>query len=128
MRFEGTLRTWSEDRGYGQIDPSDGGDLLFVHISAFPSDTYLPQRGERLSFEVQIGANGQKQAARVQRIRMAVQQNGPLRTKHKPSSRPNWMLVTTLALVAVAVGGVEVIRAYQPEASQHVASLGKTFR
>ena len=35
MRFEGTLKSWNDDRGFGFIDPSLGGDQVFVHIKAF---------------------------------------------------------------------------------------------
>lgn len=69
MRFEGTLTQWNDDRGFGFIQPTDGGQTLFAHISAFPRDGQRPQLHERLSFEVTLGPNGKKQAAAIQRPR-----------------------------------------------------------
>jgi len=67
MRFEGRLSTWTALRGYGSIAPLDGGQELFVHISAFPPDGEQPVLGEVLSFEVVTGRDGRKQAQRVMR-------------------------------------------------------------
>jgi cold shock CspA family protein len=76
MRFEGTLTAWNAERGYGSITPQQGGQALFVHISAFPVDSAPPTPGEALSFEVVTGHDENKRAARVQRAkqRVAVEQ------------------------------------------------------
>ena len=71
MRFEGTLARWNGDRGFGFIVPAQGGQELFVHISAFPLDGRRPQLHEHLSFEVALGKDGKKQAAAIQRPRSA---------------------------------------------------------
>jgi len=68
MRFEGTLKEWHAERGFGYIAPQEGGQMLFVHISAFPADGPPPADGERLSFEIVSGREGRKQCARVQRL------------------------------------------------------------
>ena len=66
MRFEGTLKTWNDDRGFGFIEPTQGGQEIFVHIKAFPAGTGRPQVGQVLSFEVALGPNGKKRAQAVQ--------------------------------------------------------------
>lgn len=58
MRFEGTLTQWNDDRGFGLILPTEGGQTLFAHISAFPRDGQRPRLNERLSFEVTLGQGG----------------------------------------------------------------------
>lgn len=66
-RHEGTLKKWNDQRGFGFIAPNDGGADIFVHITAFPVDGYLPTRGEVLTFEVEPDRNGRPSAVRVQR-------------------------------------------------------------
>lgn len=72
MRFEGTLTQWNDDRGFGFILPTEGGQTLFAHISAFPRDGRRPQLHERLSFEVALGQGGKKQAVAIQRLGAAI--------------------------------------------------------
>ena len=67
MRFEGTLSKWNDDRGFGFIQPTEGGQELFAHVSAFPRDGQRPQLNEKLSFEVTLGQGGKKQAVAIQR-------------------------------------------------------------
>ncbi|HTN50401.1 MAG TPA: cold shock domain-containing protein [Burkholderiaceae bacterium] len=67
MRFEGKLEKWNEDRGFGFIMPTRGGDTVFVHISAFPRDSGRPKVGEPLSFEVEPAGDGRRRAINVQR-------------------------------------------------------------
>jgi uncharacterized membrane protein YsdA (DUF1294 family)/cold shock CspA family protein len=66
MRFTGTLTTWHDDRGFGFIQPAQGGVQLFVHIKAFPAGTGRPSVGQVLTFEVETGTGGRKKARAVQ--------------------------------------------------------------
>lgn len=65
MRFEGTLTTWNDDRGFGFVTPVQGGDQIFVHVSAFGGRRTRPQVGERVSFEMEIGPQGRKRGKNV---------------------------------------------------------------
>lgn len=67
MRFDGTLKKWNADRGVGFVVADQGGEELFVHVSAFPHDGRVPVVGEALSFEIEAGRDGKKCAVRVQR-------------------------------------------------------------
>ena len=69
MRFEGTLAKWDEERGFGFIQPTQGGQELFAHVSAFPRDGRRPQLHEKLSFEVALGKEGKKKAVAIERPR-----------------------------------------------------------
>lgn len=62
MRVEGTLSKWNDDRGFGFITPSQGGQEVFVHISTFPKDGVSPTLGEKLTFEIETDNNGKKRA------------------------------------------------------------------
>lgn len=66
MRFEGTLISWNEDRGSGFIQPTQGGQEIFAHISTFSPRGLRPQVGQNLSFEMEIGQQGKKRTKNVQ--------------------------------------------------------------
>ena len=64
---EGTVKWFSNEKGYGFIE-REGGDDVFVHFSAITMDGYKSlTEGQRVSFEVVQGPKG-AQAANVQAI------------------------------------------------------------
>ena len=67
MRFEGTLTTWNDDRGFGRIESTQGGEPIFLHVSAWPRGAGRPQLNQTLSFEVELSTKG-KRARNVQLI------------------------------------------------------------
>lgn len=68
MRFEGTVTSWNDERGFGFIEAAQGGEPLFVHATAFAGPG-RPQPGQRVTFEVESGPRGKK-ARRVQLLRV----------------------------------------------------------
>ncbi|MDO9449548.1 MAG: cold shock domain-containing protein [Rugosibacter sp.] len=62
MRFEGKLKSWHDDRGFGFIEPTLGGQEIFVHIKSFPPGTKRPSVGQVITFEVALNSQGKKQA------------------------------------------------------------------
>jgi cold shock CspA family protein len=66
-RYEGKLKKWNAERGFGFIVAADGGQDIFVHISAFVRDDRVPTEGEALTFEVGPDRNGKRSAVRVRR-------------------------------------------------------------
>ena len=70
MRIDGTLKSWNDERGFGFIDPTQGGQEIFVHIKAFEVRTERPQVGQRLTFEVEVNPDGKKRAKLVQQVRL----------------------------------------------------------
>ena len=69
MRFDGKLKSWNDERGFGFIEATQGGDEIFVHIKALPPGTGRPVVGLPLSFEVELGPQGKKRAKSVEFIR-----------------------------------------------------------
>jgi cold shock protein len=64
---EGTVKWFSNDKGYGFIAREEGEDV-FVHFSAIEMDGYKSlTEGQRVSFEVVQGSKG-LQAANVQAL------------------------------------------------------------
>ena len=110
MRFEGTLAKWNDDRGFGFIQPLQGGQELFAHISAFPRDGQRPQLNESLSFEVTLGQGGKKQAVAIQRPRAAAtlpenRSHAPLQMSRSPSTGGFGKLGALLLVCAVLGAG-----------------------
>lgn len=66
MRFDGKLKSWNDERGFGFIEPASGGQDIFVHIKAFPRGAARPAIDAPLSFEVELGPQGRKRATRIQ--------------------------------------------------------------
>jgi cold shock CspA family protein len=89
MRFTGKLKTWTDDRGFGFITPTEGGQDIFVHISEYPRGrTQIVN--EMLSFEVELNPQGKKKAVRVQLAGVSPARTapGPMpRATHTSASR-----------------------------------------
>ncbi|HNB77587.1 MAG TPA: cold shock and DUF1294 domain-containing protein [Rhodocyclaceae bacterium] len=72
MKVEGTIKIWNDDRGFGFIEPSIGGQEIFVHIKAFSGLRGRPRIGQRVAFSVATGKDGKKRAQDVELIRAVV--------------------------------------------------------
>lgn len=109
-KFQGTLTNWNDDRGFGFIKPDGGGQDIFVNIKAFGRVSERPTNGAKLSFEVELGAEGKKRATRVEYIRSAGaigQRTQPAKRSRRPASAAStgasWPV---LALVSFAIFAV----------------------
>jgi len=98
-RLTGTLTTWHDDRGFGFIEPTQGGQALFVHIKAFGDRAGRPQLGQVLSFGVEIAANGKKRATQVQPLRAT----STARPRPRVNSPVQWGTATVFAIPAFAL-------------------------
>ncbi len=99
MQFSGILKSWNDDRGFGFIEPAQGGQEIFVHIKAFPAGTGRPLVGQQLTFEIETTDNGKKRARSVQY---------PARARARAPRRPReespapWTLPRLLVISAFA--------------------------
>ncbi len=107
MQVDGKLVKWNDDRGFGFIEPTQNGQEIFVHISAFPRDGQRPRLGEPLSFEIETTSDGKKRAKAVSRPVRAnetrVRQRQPARLREKRNLFGR--VVTVVVLVALGTYG-----------------------
>jgi cold shock CspA family protein len=98
-RIEGSLSKWNDDRGFGFITPRQGGNDVFVHVSAFPRDGRLPCIGESVSFEVVTDPAGKKKAVSV--ARPTRPESGDRHVRESTSRRGGTGLMSRLASIAL---------------------------
>ncbi len=56
---EGTVKWFNAEKGYGFIQPDEGGEDLFVHFSAINQSGYKSlDEGQKVTFEVTQGQKG----------------------------------------------------------------------
>lgn len=59
----GTVKWFNPTKGYGFIQPDDGGKDVFVHISAVEKAGWRSlNEGQKLSFELEAGKAGKTSA------------------------------------------------------------------
>ncbi|MBL95078.1 MAG: Cold shock protein CspA [Alphaproteobacteria bacterium MarineAlpha3_Bin5] len=59
----GTVKWFNPTKGYGFIEPEEGGSDVFVHISAVErAGMQTLQEGQKINFDVVEGQNGKSAA------------------------------------------------------------------
>jgi uncharacterized membrane protein YsdA (DUF1294 family)/cold shock CspA family protein len=62
MRFDGTLKSWNDERGLGLLAADQGGQDIVVQLEALAPVAGKPSVGQRFSFEVEPALGGIKRA------------------------------------------------------------------
>ena len=65
MRYQGTIKAWKDDKGFGFISPNGGGTDIFLHISKFTGTNRRPAVGDSVTFEVVSDNRNRKQGVNV---------------------------------------------------------------
>ena len=64
MRVKGRITDWNDLRGFGFVSPLEGGERVFVHVSALPTGS-RPTRGEFVSYTLGTDERGRLCATQV---------------------------------------------------------------
>ncbi|WP_443082025.1 DUF1294 domain-containing protein [Synechococcus sp. BA-132 BA5] len=97
MRLSGNLRAWNDERGFGFIEPAQGGKDIFVHIKSFPPGIGRPMIGQVLTFEVELGPNGKMRVHSVHYLENNREPKIP-----RTETPASWTLPRLLAMPAFA--------------------------
>ena len=66
---QGTVKWFNPAKGFGFINPDDGGNDAFVHISAVErAGINSLAEGQRVSYELQPGKNGKTSAENLKTV------------------------------------------------------------
>ena len=64
----GTVKWFNSTKGYGFIEPEDGGADVFVHITAVQASGMDGlEEGQKLSFDLEESRNGKTNAVNLQK-------------------------------------------------------------
>jgi len=74
----GTVKFFNEQKGYGFIQPDDGGQDAFVHISALErSGMHSLRQDQRVSYDLQQDQRGKMAAVNLKPVEDAAQAAAP---------------------------------------------------
>lgn len=97
---QGKLIRWEDNRGFGFIQPDDGGTNVFVHISDIRRVHRRPQVGDRLSYTVQTQPDGKTKAVSAQLLGVPMPSALPMATVETDWARL-WRVVIGIVLVGL---------------------------
>jgi len=60
--YEGIIKSWKVDKGFGFIQPNGGGKDIFIHIRDLKHSNYQPQTGDNVCFKVVADKDGKIRA------------------------------------------------------------------
>ncbi len=95
--LRGKLINWKDDKGFGFIQPEEGGNKIFLHISALDA-IRRPQSGDMIRYDLEPGKDGKMQAtnARIEGVLLRT----PLESSEPSSyaSSTTWIWMSTAFL------------------------------
>ena len=118
MRFQGKIKEWKDDKGFGFVAPNGGGRDIFLHISGFSARHRRPRIGDLVTYEITETEPNRPRATNARFV-------------HRPQTSPAanrpsvfFMLVTGVALAFA--GHIAYVRLSNPNSSVS-ASVYKVF-
>jgi len=60
--YEGIIKSWKVDKGFGFIQPNGGGKDVFIHIRDLQHSNYQPQHGDNIQYKIVADKDGKIRA------------------------------------------------------------------
>ncbi|MET3998561.1 cold shock and DUF1294 domain-containing protein [Marinobacterium sp. MBR-109] len=95
MAMKGRIKKWNAEKGFGFIQPLEGGDDLFFHISAMRDRSLLPQINQLVTFEPDTDKDNRPRAVSV------ILAGTSVRRQSRVQHSSNHVLIPLLALFVV---------------------------
>ncbi|MGQ4660729.1 DUF1294 domain-containing protein [Lysobacter sp. F6437] len=96
VRLAGRITDWNDDKGFGFVVPSGGGERAFVHVNAFQRGSRRPVPGDLISYLPGKDARGRLQASEIRHAGQRIE------VSRQPSRLPR-ATIGIAALIAAAV-------------------------
>ncbi len=102
MRHQGRIAKWNDERGFGFIFPTQGGDSVFAHISSFPRSGRRPGVNEAVSYTLAFDSRGRPQA---NDVRFAVGTRSATPARRIPAAPITFAISFLVAVTALVASG-----------------------
>jgi len=102
MIEKGLLVRWNDDRGFGFIKPSSGGEDIFIHISALKHLHRRPVVGDVINYQANIDGNGKMKAvnANIEGVKNHRYHNRSV--SQKRTMHPMSLIISLIALAGLS--------------------------
>ena len=98
-----TVTIWKDDRGFGFIQPDDGGDRIFVNVKDFAQGLARPAVGDPVRFRTEIDPSGKPRAVSVSPPGMTALTAPIPRVKLRRPELLGWFAVLAFVPLVVAL-------------------------
>ncbi|MBE9156114.1 DUF1294 domain-containing protein [Nodosilinea sp. LEGE 06152] len=108
--YSGKLVIWKDDRGFGFIQPDDGGKEVFLHISELKDSPRRPRINDTIYYYCTTNSDGKTRAVNAS-IRGLKKRSEPPLKKPRPGDKPGpktglaLLLVKLLLLLSLPLAG-----------------------
>ncbi|MFW1678584.1 cold shock domain-containing protein [Pontibacter sp. JAM-7] len=119
--MKGKITQWKDDKGFGFIQPDDGSEKLFFHVSSVKTNARRPQIGDSVIYEPMRDSQQRLKAKGVviEGVSKGFHSSSKKRTVRTEPPRKNAVdyILVLVVLVSLAAGGFEFYRTNAIESS-----------